>query len=492
MSTTRTFIAWNRATAGAALLLVVPLAALAGLRLVPAAALDASPVLAWSAPVAASLVALGGAAAMVLALVGALRTGSMGSFLNTAGTSVFAGTYAIEAFGGASSASMVPSAASAIGGVLGAIMLLGGAALGLRGARVEGQRERAVSVIVLFIVADLALGLVALGMADGFRRPEETALRFVGAGLLALTGALVSLNARHALSPALLAAGTLVLAFARVGSLDVLLGLVTLAGGMVIFIVHHLDASDDEALDELIELDLPPALDDDQPDERLIIERMARELQGTINELIQARHTIALQRVELERAATIDELTAIAGRRSILERLRFEAAEARRYDHPLAVLLLDIDGLGEINRDHGLAIGDAVLREVALRLRLRVREADAIGRAGGDGFLAILPHTDERGAAVFADTLRQRIGHREILTDAGALEATVSIGVAIVRSGSDLSDEDVLANAVEALTSARAAGGDRIAFDRAHGLARIEERRQAHRSDPEAAQDSGA
>ena len=278
------------------------------------------------------------------------------------------------------------------------------------------------------------------------------------------------------------------LALARVGSLDVLLGLATLAAGMAVFIVHHLDVADN---DEPADLDLPP-LDDAQPDERLLVARMSRELQGTINELIQARRTIALQRVELERAETIDELTAIASRRSILERLRFETAEARRYDHPVAVLLLDVDGLGEINRDHGLAIGDAVLREVALRLRLRVREADAIGRAGGDGFLAILPHTDERGAAVFADTLRQRIGHREILTDAGALEVTVSIGVAIVRSGSDLSDEDVLANAVEALTSARAAGGDRIAFDRAHGLARIEERRGAPRSEPEAAQDSGA
>ena len=199
MSTTRTFIAPNRGTAGAALVLVVPLAALAGLRLVPAAALDASTVLAWSAPVAASVVALGGAGAMLLALFAALRTGSIGSFLNAAGKGVLAGTYAIEAFGGASTAGMVPSAASAIGGVLAAILLLGGAALGLRDARVDGRRERAVSVVVLFVVADLALGLVALGMADGFRRPEETALRLVGAGLLAVTAVLVSMHARHAL-----------------------------------------------------------------------------------------------------------------------------------------------------------------------------------------------------------------------------------------------------------------------------------------------------
>jgi GGDEF domain-containing protein len=105
----------------------------------------------------------------------------------------------------------------------------------------------------------------------------------------------------------------------------------------------------------------------------------------------------------------------VASRGAIIDRLRTEIAQARRYRHPVAVVLLDVDGFSDLNRRHGVVNGDAVLREVALRMRLRVREADALGRAGSDGFLAILPHTDEGGAATFADALRHRLAQRPML-----------------------------------------------------------------------------
>jgi diguanylate cyclase (GGDEF)-like protein len=192
---------------------------------------------------------------------------------------------------------------------------------------------------------------------------------------------------------------------------------------------------------------------------------------------MQARRTIEDQRSEIAQAAAVDQLTRVATRRAILERLKVEAGEARRYPHPVAVLLLDLDGFAGINRDHGLAVGDEVLQEVALRLRLRMRSADALGRVGGDSFLALLPHTDETGAATFADALRGRILSRPIGTSAGEVVVRVSIGVAFMRAGMGLTDEELLAAADEALASARAAGGNRIAFDRMHGLIRLEERR---------------
>ncbi len=496
MSNTTQFDAWRAGRMTTALLLLaLPLAALGALRLAPPMSLDGSPVLSWSAPIAAVVVATLAIASMLSALTEGLRGGAASAILNAAGYGVLGGTYAIEAIAGPSSAAWVPSAASAIGVTLATVLLLIAAVLGARGTRIGEHHRQAIALIGVFAVTDLAIGLVALGMSGDVRRPEEMALRLAAASVLGATAVLDSRHARHAMAPALLAIGTLTLAGARIGSVDVLLGLATLAGGLAVFIGQQLGAG--SLARPTVEADDPTSAPSArQPEERSAFERLTRELYGTIDELIQARRTVQLQRTELDRATTVDELTGVGSRRSILERLRFETAEARRYEHPVAVLLLDIDGLGGINRDHGLAIGDAVLREVALRLRLRVREADAVGRAGGDGFLAILPHTDERGAAVFADTLRRRLGHREIVTDAGALNATVSIGVAIVRPGADLTDEDVLANASEALASARAAGGDRIAFDRAHGLARIEERREAHRSGDgamgDAAQDSGA
>lgn len=212
-------------------------------------------------------------------------------------------------------------------------------------------------------------------------------------------------------------------------------------------------------------------------------ERLGRELRGTIEELLQARRTIELQRAEIERASSVDPLTGVASRGAILERLRIEIAQARRYQHPVAVILIDVDDFAEINHRHGVSGGDALLREVALRVRLRVREADALGRAGSDGFLAILPHTDEAGAATFADALRRRLAQRPIPVGHELRSVTVSIGVAVMRPGEDLGLDGLLARVGEALDSARRAGGDRIALDRLHGLARLEEHRPTEADD---------
>jgi diguanylate cyclase (GGDEF)-like protein len=203
-------------------------------------------------------------------------------------------------------------------------------------------------------------------------------------------------------------------------------------------------------------------------------DRLGRELRRTIEELLQARRTVELQRTELERAASVDPLTGVSSRGAILDRLRIEVAEARRYQHPVAVVLLDVDHFGEINGVHGIAGGDAVLREVALRVRLRVRAADAIGRSGSDGLMAVLPHTDEGGAATFAEVLRRRIGQRPVSVGTVEVAATISVGVAIMNPGEDLDLDGLMARAEDALSYAREAGGDQIALDRPAGEPRFE------------------
>jgi diguanylate cyclase (GGDEF)-like protein len=221
--------------------------------------------------------------------------------------------------------------------------------------------------------------------------------------------------------------------------------------------------------------------------ERADDERLGRELRGTIEELLSARRTVDLQRQELERLATVDPLTGVASRAAIIDRLRIDIAQARRYDHPVAVVLLDIDGFAEINARVGVAGGDALLREVALRMRLRVREADSLGRAGDDSFLAVLPHTAEAGAATFADALRRRLAQSPLPIGNELVDVTVSIGVAVMRPGEELDLDGLLLRGVEALGSARAAGGDRIALDRLHGMARLEGPRDS--ADPTSAAD---
>jgi diguanylate cyclase (GGDEF)-like protein len=198
-------------------------------------------------------------------------------------------------------------------------------------------------------------------------------------------------------------------------------------------------------------------------------------LRATLDDLVAARHLIELQRVEIDRTSSVDQLTGLPNRWTTLDRLRTEAAEARRYEHPVAVVLLDVDGFADLNHEHGLEAGDAILRELALRLRVRVREADALGRIGADAFLAVLPHTDDAGAAAFASAVLGRLLERRVITERGEIAVNLSVGIALMRPGMTLTGDELLAAAEEALASARAAGGNRIAFDRLHGLARLDE-----------------
>ncbi|MBA2633289.1 MAG: diguanylate cyclase, partial [Chloroflexi bacterium] len=194
-------------------------------------------------------------------------------------------------------------------------------------------------------------------------------------------------------------------------------------------------------------------------------DRLGRELRATIEELLQARRTVDLQRSELVRAATVDPLTGVASRTAIIARLDLEIAETRRYQHGAAVVLLDVDGFAQLNGQFGIALGDAVLREVALRVRLRVRAADSLGRSGSDGFLAVLPHTDEEGAAILAEALRRRVAQRPMRLGDVEAAVTVSAGVAVIRPGDEVDRDGLLARADEALENARRGGGDRIVMD---------------------------
>jgi len=182
----------------------------------------------------------------------------------------------------------------------------------------------------------------------------------------------------------------------------------------------------------------------------------------------------------------------LPGRGPTLERLRIDAAEARRYAHPVATVLLDIDGFAALNHQNGLQVGDAILREMALRLRLRIRAADALGRVGGDSFLAILPHTDEGGATTFARAVIDRMLERPFASERGDVTVRVSIGVALMAPGMTIGGEDLLAAAEEALQAAKVSGGNRIVFDRVLGVARLDEHRPDRSEDDPGLRDSGS
>ncbi len=167
---------------------------------------------------------------------------------------------------------------------------------------------------------------------------------------------------------------------------------------------------------------------------------------------------LALRRYsDLEDLAYRDELTELPNRRGASRQLEVLMSRAKRHGQQLAVMLVDADRFKAINDDHGHAVGDLVLRELAQRLRERVRREDLVGRWGGEEFLIALPETTRDGAVAVAEALRAAIADRPMAVGPVAMPVTVSIGVA-GWAGEPL--EQLVERSDRALYAAKAAGRD--------------------------------
>jgi diguanylate cyclase (GGDEF)-like protein len=133
--------------------------------------------------------------------------------------------------------------------------------------------------------------------------------------------------------------------------------------------------------------------------------------------------------------ARVDGLTGLYNYRWMTETLRRELQRAQRHDVPLTLLMLDLDGLKQVNDRCGHRAGDAVLRHVAAVIRSALREADSAARCGGDEFVLLLPDTDAAGAMHVAERVVR--GLRDARCGHGGQELPVaaSVGVAQWRSG---------------------------------------------------------
>ena len=173
----------------------------------------------------------------------------------------------------------------------------------------------------------------------------------------------------------------------------------------------------------------------------------------------------------LRRLATIDSLTGLSNRRTFLEVADAELTRGRRYRHPTAVLMVDIDYFKRINDAHGHAVGDETLRRVGGVFRDVLRQTDLVGRLGGEEFGIVLPATGVDAACNAAERLRSRIAEIEVFASTGVVRPTVSIGVTVVED-TDTSMEKALGQADAALYRAKELGRNRI--ERAAQAARPE------------------
>ncbi|MEX8495429.1 diguanylate cyclase [Sphaerotilus sp.] len=129
----------------------------------------------------------------------------------------------------------------------------------------------------------------------------------------------------------------------------------------------------------------------------------------------------------LRRLATQDSLTGATNRRGFMDRLLRAQSEAEAQAEPLSLVMVDLDHFKRINDEHGHGVGDAVLREVAHRMRRQIRRADLLGRLGGEEFAILLPDTDLAGARTQAEHLLTALRNQPFPT---AGQVTASLGVA--------------------------------------------------------------
>lgn len=167
--------------------------------------------------------------------------------------------------------------------------------------------------------------------------------------------------------------------------------------------------------------------------------------------------------------ANQDYLTGIHNRRSLLELAQGEMDRAARYQHPTAVLMIDIDEFKKVNDTYGHLAGDQVLRNLVKVCQGRIRRTDSIGRYGGEEFLVIMPETELEGALTLAETIRQAASEETLSFDSSIIKYTVSIGVSCatsVSSGSRI--EPLIHLADQALYHAKRNGRNRVSTPPGH------------------------
>ena len=165
----------------------------------------------------------------------------------------------------------------------------------------------------------------------------------------------------------------------------------------------------------------------------------------------------------VERQAVTDELTGLANVRAFTSFLDREIERRRRFDHPVGLVMIDLDDFKRVNDTYGHQQGDEVLAHVAWVLRDASRDLDMVVRYGGEELAVVLPQTDGSGAAQLAERMRRAIEslHVPRVGQSGTIEVTASFGVASVPENG-LDRNELIAAADAALYAAKAGGKNRV------------------------------
>jgi diguanylate cyclase (GGDEF)-like protein len=173
-------------------------------------------------------------------------------------------------------------------------------------------------------------------------------------------------------------------------------------------------------------------------------------------------------RQQLRESGIYDELTGLYLRHYFIALSEREINRAQRSQLKVSALLIDLDHCAKINHQYGHLAGDLALQHIANAAKASVRDFDLVGRFSGEEIILLLPSTDQAGALVVAERLRQHVKQSALsLSDKTQLMLSVSIGLASLEAESD-NVEDLLLAADTALQAAKAKGVEQIHIFSSH------------------------
>ena len=165
---------------------------------------------------------------------------------------------------------------------------------------------------------------------------------------------------------------------------------------------------------------------------------------------------------EIYKLTILDGLTQIHNKRYFLEFLERELAVAHRHGHPLCLVMFDVDHFKKVNDTRGHLAGDAVLKDLAARVKLRIRREDLFARYGGEEFACVLPSTNLAGGIVFAEQVRSIIEEKPCSFDGVDIHFTVSLGVSAVHKEPGVDGMSLIRKADENLYVAKRGGRNKV------------------------------
>jgi diguanylate cyclase (GGDEF)-like protein len=180
--------------------------------------------------------------------------------------------------------------------------------------------------------------------------------------------------------------------------------------------------------------------------------------------ILKLEDTLVEAREQMRFKATHDALTSLLDRGAILSLLSGEVNRTGA-GFPVSLLMCDVDHFKEINDVYGHLVGDEVLRELSARLTEAVRINDAVGRYGGEEFLAVLSGCPRNNLEDVAEQVRRAISTTPFKTSAGDIFVSVSLGAATIESWDPhICVEHYLKQADNAMYEAKQAGRNRVAY----------------------------